>query len=79
MSEQHTSIPAQHLIQAGPFRANSRAQITVESDALDLITITVRAGDFTTTTVLAGDHLDAFATVIRRAQAARRRALKAVA
>lgn len=67
------------MIQAGPFRANSRAQVTVESDALDLVTITVRAGDFTTTTVLAGEHLEQLAKAIRQAQAARRRNLRAAA
>jgi len=76
---QPDSIPAQQLIEAGPFRANSRAQITVETDAQDLARITVRSGDFTTTIMLSGDHLAALTIALRRAVTAQRRAMKAAA
>jgi prolyl-tRNA editing enzyme YbaK/EbsC (Cys-tRNA(Pro) deacylase) len=79
MTHSPQSIPAQQLIEAGPFRANGRAQITVETDALDLARITVQSGEFTTTIMLAGDHLEAMAKALNAARAARRRALKAAA
>lgn len=73
------SIPAQQLIEAGPFRANSRAQVTIESDALDLARITVQSGEFTTTIVLAGEHLEALQKALRKVVAAQRKAALKVA
>ena len=79
MSQSSTSIPAQQLIEAGPFRANSRAHISVDSDALDLATITVRSGDFTTTIVLAGEHLEQLQKTLRKVVTAQRKAAMKVA
>lgn len=79
MHQSSTSIPAQQLIEAGPFRANSRAQIHVESDALDLARITVQSGEFTTTIVLAGEHLEQLQKTLRKVVTAQRKAALKVA
>lgn len=74
MPDSSVSIPAQQLIQAGPFRANSRAAISIEADALDMATITVRSGEFTTTIVLAGEHLEQLQKALRKVVASQRKA-----
>lgn len=79
MSRSSTSIPAQQLIEAGPFRANSRAQIHVEADALDLARITVQSGEFTTTIVLAGEHLEQLQKQLRKIVTEQRKAALRIA
>lgn len=47
----------QQLIESGPFRHNSRARVTVERDAANLIRILIVDPKIRTTIVLADGHL----------------------
>jgi hypothetical protein len=47
----------QQLIESGPFRHNSRARVTVERDAADLVRINIIDPKIRTTIVIADSHL----------------------
>lgn len=54
----------QQLIESGPFRHNSRARVTVERDAADLLRILIVDPKIRTTIVIADSHLRELRTMI---------------
>lgn len=58
------------LIESGPFRHNSRARVTIERDASELLLIHVTDPKIRTTIAISGEHLAELRSMIDEALAA---------